>query len=123
MRRLSFRLTLLLAFCWCRCCLVPRLARLRVLDEFAERSRAGAAQAVQITADIGQLAERSVDLERSARQYLVLQEPQLLERYATTMALAAQHLDRVGKLGIAPIGWQPTAGGGGSGRRRRLAAQ
>ena len=40
----------------------------------------------------------------AARQYLVLQEPQLLERYATTMALAAQHLDRVGKLGIAPIG-------------------
>ena len=115
MRRLSFRLTLLLGFLLVSLLLGAAAWRgLRVLDEFAERSRAGAARAVQITADIGQLAERSVDLERSARQYLVLQEPQLLERYAATMALAAQHLDRVGKLGIAPIdvaaeGWQQAA--------------
>ncbi len=69
MRKLSFRLTLLLGFLLVSLLLGAAAARaLLVLEQFADQSRAGAAQAVQMTSDIQLLAERSVDLERSARQ-------------------------------------------------------
>ncbi len=115
MRRLSFRLTLLLGFLLVALLLGTAAWRgLRVLEDFAERSRAAAAQAVQMTADIQHLAERSVDLERSARHYLVLLEPALKQRFAATATQAEQHLDRVRKAGgeavaAAAAGWRHAA--------------
>jgi two-component system sensor histidine kinase GlrK len=104
MRRLSFRLTLLLGFLLVALLLGAAAWRgLRVLDNFAEQSRHGAALAVEVTAGIQQLAERSVDLERGARQYLVLQEPALQERFERIHAEAAKLLERLDRLDVAEI--------------------
>ena len=115
MRRLSFRLTLLLGFLLVALLLGAAAWRgLRVLDDFAEQSRHGAALAVEVTAGIQQLAERSVDLERGARQYLVLQEPALQERFERIHAEAAKLLERLDRLDVAEIsvanaGWRSAA--------------
>ena len=63
--------------------------------DFAQQSRAGAALAVQVTADIQLLAERSVDLERSARQFLVLKEPALRERFAEAASALGLSLEEL----------------------------
>lgn len=52
-----------------------------VVERFAEHSRRGNEQALQLTESIHELAERTVDIERSARQYLVLKDPALLARF------------------------------------------
>ena len=115
MRRLSFRLTLLLGFLLVALLLGAAAWRgLRVLDNFAEQSRHGAALAVEVTAGIQQLAERSVDLERGARQYLVLQEPAMHERFERIHAEAGKLLERLDKLDVAEIsvataGWRSAA--------------
>jgi two-component system sensor histidine kinase GlrK len=115
MRHLSFRLTLLLGFLLVSLLLGAAAGRgLLVLERFADESRSGAAQAVQMTTDIQQLAERSVDLERSARQYLVLQEPALHARFADLLAQAERLLNRVQANGIESIdgvarGWRQSA--------------
>lgn len=104
MRRLSFRLTLLLGFLLVSLLLGAAAGRgLLVLERFADESRSGAAVALQLTADIQQLAERGVDLERSARQYFVLQDPALRLRFAEFLAQAEQLLDRVQAHGVASI--------------------
>lgn len=96
MRRLSFRQSLLLGFLLISTLLGAAAWRgLNILDRFAVESRAGAMRAVQMTADIHQLAERSVDLERSARQYLVLREPELQARFASNLSRARQGLERI----------------------------
>lgn len=115
MRKLSFRLTLLLGFLLVSLLLGAAAARaLLVLEQFADQSRAGAAQAVQMTSDIQLLAERSVDLERSARQYLVLRDTALLERFAGIHAGARQVVERIQSVHVAPIedaanGWRQAA--------------
>ncbi len=119
MPRLSFRLSLLLGFLLVALLLgAAALRGLFVLEDFAARSRAGAEAAVQATADIQGLAERSVDLERSARQFLVLRDAALRERFAairaeTTPALARlRALDVAGSDGIAgpALAWEEAAG-------------
>ncbi|MBI2309222.1 MAG: HAMP domain-containing protein [Rhodocyclales bacterium] len=116
MPRLSFRLTLLLGFLLVALLLgAAALRGLLVLEDFARQSRAGAALAVQVTADIQLLAERSVDLERSARQFLVLKEPALRERFAAIHGETAQVLARleaaeVGEIGAAAAIWRAQAG-------------
>ena len=44
-----------------------------VVEHFAEQSRRNGEQALQLAASIQELGERTVDMERSARQFLVLQ--------------------------------------------------
>jgi len=51
------------------------------LESFAHDSRSSAAIALALSGDVQRLAERSIDLERGARQYLVLEEAPLLERF------------------------------------------
>lgn len=99
MRRLSFRQTLLLGFLLVSLLLgAAALRGLHVLETFAERSRAAAAQAVQTSSDIQHLAERSIDLERSARQYLVLQAPELRTRFGDIHHQAGELLARLRAL-------------------------
>lgn len=96
MKRLSFRRTLLLGFLIVAVLLgAAALRGLQMLESFAERSRAVAAQAVQTSTDIQHLAERSVDLERSARQYLVLQGADLRVRFADILAGTNDLLSRL----------------------------
>lgn len=116
MPRLSFRLTLLLGFLLVALLLgAAALRGLLVLEDFAQQSRAGAEMAVQVTADIQLLAERSVDLERSARQFLVLKEPALRERFAaihgeTAPVLARLEAAEAGEIAAAASGWRAAAG-------------
>lgn len=100
MRRLSFRLTLLIGFLLVSLLLgVAAWRTLLVLERFADQSRAGSVQAMQMTTETHLLAERSIDLERSARQYLVLQEPELKTRFIVTLDQARQHLGRLKSAG------------------------
>lgn len=116
MPRLSFRLTLLLGFLLVALLLaVAALRGLLALEDFADESRAGAALAVQVTADIQLLAERSVDLERSARQYLVLRDAALRERFVaihdeTLPTLLRLHGVGVPEISQAAAAWEQGAG-------------
>lgn len=115
MQRLSFRLSLLCGFLLVSCVLGAAAWRgLSVLEGFAAESRAGAAQALRITADVQQIAERSVDLERSARQYLVLGEPELLARFTAIRQQVDGILDRLAgnpalALDAAAAAWRAAA--------------
>lgn len=100
MQHLSFRRSLLLGFLLVSLLLGAAAWRgLLILDRFAAQSRAAASEAVQMTADVQQLSERSVDLERSARQYLVLREPDLLVRFNTLLAASRALLGRLQTAG------------------------
>jgi two-component system sensor histidine kinase GlrK len=80
--RVSFRQLLLLAFLLIAGLLAAAsLGGLFTLERLMVQSRAAAERAVQLTADAQRLAERSVAMERSARQYLVLDDPLLLRRF------------------------------------------
>ncbi|MFA7293367.1 MAG: HAMP domain-containing sensor histidine kinase [Rhodocyclaceae bacterium] len=115
MRRLSFRLTLLLGFLLVALLLgAAALRGLLVLEGFAAQSRSSAAMAVQVTADIQQLAERSIDLERSARQFLVLRDPALRERFSAILGEAWPLLERLPQaeapeIAAAAAAWRQAA--------------
>jgi len=51
-----------------------------LLEQHVERSRINGAQALLLSTAIQEIAERTVDLERGARQYLVLRDPAVLAR-------------------------------------------
>ncbi|MDQ5879160.1 MAG: two-component system, NtrC family, sensor histidine kinase GlrK [Pseudomonadota bacterium] len=96
MRRLSFRTTLLIGFLLLATFLgAAALRGLLALEDFSVKSRKSADLAVQVTADLQQLAERTVDLERSARQYLVLKDPALKLRFDILVAEALPALERL----------------------------
>ena len=81
MSRISFRQLLLLAFILIALVLSgAAIQGLRMLESFAGQSHHAAQSALQLTAAIQLIGERSVDMERSARQYLVLEDATLLER-------------------------------------------
>ncbi|WP_230968867.1 sensor histidine kinase [Nitrogeniibacter aestuarii] len=54
---------------------------LRLLETFADQSRKGADMAIGLTSSAQKLSERTIDMERSARQYRVLGEPALRARF------------------------------------------
>lgn len=82
MSRLSFSYTLLASFLLIAAILgTAALGGLLALEDFAARSREGAGHALGFSTAIQQLGERTVDMERSARQFLVLGDPVLLERF------------------------------------------
>ena len=58
------------------------------LEYFVAQSQRDSAQALELNAAIQELAERTVDLERSGRQFLVLNDPVLLKRFDEHSALA-----------------------------------
>ncbi len=58
------------------------------LEQFARNSREGGAAAVALSSAVQQLGERTVDMERSARQFLVLEDTILRERFAAAHAKA-----------------------------------
>ena len=92
MLRLSFRTTLLLSFLL----IAGTLAAAAVtgwlgIEAIARAIQDGNRKALALSAAARQLGERTIDLERSARQYLVLGDPALAARFDTTLndALAA----------------------------------
>ena len=80
--RLSFRQTLLAAFLLIAGLLAAAsLGGLFTLERVMAQSRVATASALLLTADARQLAELRVAMERSARQYIVLDDPSLLRGY------------------------------------------
>jgi two-component system, NtrC family, sensor histidine kinase GlrK len=67
-----------------------------------QQSSEGARQAVARTADTQLLAERTVAMERAARQYLVLEDPVLQQRFEEAAHDATAALARLTDKGIPP---------------------
>jgi two-component system sensor histidine kinase GlrK len=80
--RLSFRQTLLAAFLLIAGLLAAAsLGGLFTLERVMAQSRVATASALLLTSDARQLAELRVAMERSARQYIVLDDPSLLRGF------------------------------------------
>jgi len=92
----SFRQLLLLAFLLVAALLgAASLRGLATFEELLTQSRQGSARAVQLSADVQLLAERSIAMERAARQYLLLDDEALRQRFDEAAGDAAQTLDRL----------------------------
>ncbi len=93
LHRTSFRQLLLVAFLLIAALLAAAsLQGLVTLERLTAQSVEGAEQAVQATAAVQTLAERSVVMERAARQYLVLDDQALRERFDAAAREAAEVL-------------------------------
>jgi two-component system sensor histidine kinase GlrK len=94
--KLSFRQLLLGVFLLIAVLLsAASLHALWTLDRLAAHSRDGGYHALALTENTQQLAERSVAMTRSARQYLVLDDPAFRKRYADAWRDALASLDAV----------------------------
>lgn len=92
--RPSFRQLLMLAFLLVAGLLgAAALHALMSLESLVAQSRASVAHAVQLSADAQLLAERSVTMERAARQFLVLNDPALRSRFTEASQDAIAALD------------------------------
>jgi two-component system sensor histidine kinase GlrK len=98
-----------------------------LLERLVEQSRASSEYALQLTASIQELEERSIDIERSARQYLVLDDPVFHQRFeehlVQSLALVAR-LKRQSEGRLLPLldGWQMVAEALRSGLEKRLSS-
>ncbi|MDT3668713.1 MAG: ATP-binding protein [Aromatoleum sp.] len=100
MSRLSFSHTLLASFLLIASILgSAALGGLLALEDFAGRSRDGTFDTLQLSTAVQQLGERTVDMERSARQFLVLDDPVLLQRFRQARDEALRALDRITEVG------------------------
>lgn len=96
LHRYSFRTLLLVAFLFIAALLsVASLRELYLLEDLLGQSSEGARQAVTHTANAQVLAERTVAMERAARQYLVLDDPTLRQRFDEAAIDAAAALVRL----------------------------
>ena len=94
--RLSFRQTLLAAFLLIAGLLAAAsLGGLFTLERVMAQSRVATASALLLTSDARQLAELRVAMERSARQYIVLDDPSLLRGFSQATDDAARLLDEM----------------------------
>ena len=96
-----------------------------LVENLVEQSRRSSEQAIQLTAAIQELAERSVDIERSARQYLVLDDPLFRQRFDEHLAQSLTLVDRLDGLAAEPLspllgGWRMVAGALRSGLEKRI---
>ena len=99
MFRMTFRQSMLFGFLLIATLL--SLAAVRswwLLEHHVERSRQNGAQALLISTTVQEIAERTVDLERSARQFMVLKDKTLLPRIeenASDCLTALQRLENI----------------------------
>ena len=110
MIRLSFRQSMLAGFLLIA--LLLSWAALRswlVLEQFVEQSRQGSEQALQLSASIQELAERTVDLERSTRQFMVLNDAALLGRFDENVGNSLDAVKRLESVPGEPLGKLPGA--------------
>ncbi len=96
-----------------------------LLERLLERSRASNEYALQLTAAIQELEVRTIDIERSARQYLVLDDPAFRQRFeehlAQSLALVERLKAQPGSR-LLPLlgGWQMVAEALRSGLEQRV---
>lgn len=97
--RPSFRTLLVVAFLLIAALLsAASLRGLVTLEELLRRSGEGAQLAVEQTAAVQQLNERTVAMERAARQYLVLDDPVLRQRFEQVTKEAEESVPRLGVM-------------------------
>jgi len=115
LHRTSFRQLLLVAFLLIAALLaLASLQGLVTLERLIAQSRDGAERAVQATAAMQTLAERSVAMERAARQYLVLDDPALRKRFDAASREASDALDGLLHNQLPPAlaeAWRAAAAG------------
>lgn len=93
---LSFRQLLVLAFLLIAVLLgAASLHGLHTLEMLVTQNRDSLTHALQLNADVQLLAERRVAMERAARQYLVLEEPALRQRFDEAAQEASAALERL----------------------------
>jgi len=96
LQRYSFRQLLLVAFLLVAALLsIAAVRELFLIEDLLAQSSEGARQAVAHTADAQVLAERTVAMERAARQYLVLDDPALRQRFEEAKLDAGSALARL----------------------------
>ena len=101
--RPSFRQTLLAGFLLIAGLLAAAsLEGLFTLERVMSRSRAETERASTLAAEVRTLAERSVAMERSARQYIVLDDPSLLRGFQQAADDASRLLDDMRTRGLPP---------------------
>lgn len=115
MNRISFRQGMLLGFALIVLLLGGAAVQSwLVVERLVEQSRRGSEQAIQLTAAIQELGERTVDIERSARQYLVLDNPVFRQRFDEHLTQSLAVIDRLDGLAAEPLlpllgGWRMVA--------------
>jgi two-component system sensor histidine kinase GlrK len=103
MSKLSFQQLLFIAFVMITVVLsATSVQALLTLEGLANQSRAAAVQAVQLTEESERLTERTIEMERSARQYLVLDDIMFRDRYTQEMQEARAALNNLSS-GIAVL--------------------
>lgn len=85
-----------------------------LVEDLADQSRRNGEQAIQLTAAIQELGERTVDIERSARQYLVLDNPVFRQRFDEHLGQSLAVVERLGTMDAEPLnallgGWRMVA--------------
>lgn len=108
MKRISFLQGMLVGFVF----IVALLGGVAVhgwllLEKMVVQNRDNTAQALALTAAVQILEQRSVDLERSARQYLVLGDADLRERFREHLDESLQQLSDIEKLAGEALGDVP----------------
>ncbi|WP_226446336.1 sensor histidine kinase [Ferribacterium limneticum] len=115
MNRISFRQGMLLGFALIVLLLGGAAVQSwLVVEQLVEQSRRGSEQAIQLTAAIQELGERTVDIERSARQYLVLDNPVFRQRFDEHLTQSLAVVDRLDGMAAEPLlpllgGWRMVA--------------
>ncbi|MBS1159827.1 MAG: ATP-binding region, ATPase-like:Histidine kinase, region:Histidine kinase N-terminal [Proteobacteria bacterium] len=126
MIRISFRQGMLLGFAVIVVLLGgAALQSWLVVERLVEQSRQTSEQAIELTAEIQELGERTVDLERSARQYLVLKDPQFRQRFDEHLTQSLALVDRLDARAGEPLssllgGWRMVAGALRSGLEQKI---
>lgn len=102
LNRYSFRQLLLVAFLLIAVLLgAASLRGLFTLEELLRRSGSGARESVAQTAAAQRLNERTVAMQRAARQYLVLDDPVLRQRFEDAAREAGDALAQLGDAAAA----------------------
>jgi len=110
MIRISFRQSMLAGFLLIAVLLSwAALRSWLVLEQFVDQSRQGSEQALQLSASIQELAERTVDLERSTRQFMVLNDAALLGRFEENVSHSLAAVKRLESVPGEPLGKLPGA--------------
>ena len=108
MLRMSFRQSLLAGFLLLASLLAwAAVSGWMILEQFVDQGRRTSQQALQLSASIQELADRSIDIERGVRQFAVLGDPALLGRFDENVTHALTAVRRLESLPGSALGRLP----------------
>lgn len=86
-----------------------------LLERFAAQTRANGEIALQLSTSIQELGERTIELERSARQFMVLNDNAVLARFDAQVSRSLAAVERLDTLSARPLeslpgDWQHAVG-------------